>query len=253
MVYNNEIVSVIIPIYNSEKYLKETVESVLKQTYDKIEIVLIDDCSKDNSPEILKELSEKYNNIVFFLQTKNMGAAAARNKGMELASGRYIAFLDSDDLWYPKKIEKQIALMKEKKQSFSYTSYEMIDENKSVIIKKTKVLEHTKYKDLLKNTLIATPTVVIDRNSLGTINMPGRRTGQDYAYWLLLLRNGKIAYGIDEVLVTVKRRKSSLSKNKFQNLRDVWEVQVFQEKIPRVVVLFNMFCYILNTLKKRYF
>ena len=115
-------VSVITPVYNVEKYIDKTLESVFTQTYKDIEIVLVDDCSKDKSAQIIAKYQESHPEIVYFLQPQNMGAGAARNKALELASGQYVAFLDSDDLWLPEKTERQIKLMKEKCSPFSYAA-----------------------------------------------------------------------------------------------------------------------------------
>lgn len=251
-IYDNEMVSVIIPVYNSGRYITETLESALNQTYNNIEIILVDDCSKDNSREIIENFMNRHINIVYHLQEKNGGAALARNKALDLAKGRYVAFLDSDDLWHPEKIEKQLQLMKNKKIAFCYTAYEMVDGQGNVLKNKTKVIEKAEYKNLLKNTVISTPTVMIDRNLTGDLRMTNRRTGQDYAYWLLLLKEVKLAYGIDEPLVTVRRRNGSLSRNKFQNIVDVWEIQTKIENIPRVYALYNTGCYIINSLIKRW-
>lgn len=251
--FNNEMVSVIIPVYNSAKYIAETMRSAINQTYKNIEIVLVDDCSKDNSKEIIESFMNENNNIIYFQQEKNRGAALSRNKALDLAKGRYVAFLDSDDLWYPEKIEKQLHIMQEKNIAFCYTAYKIVDSKGSVIKNKTKIIERAEYKNLLKRTIISTPTVVIDRHLVGDLKMPNRRTGQDYAYWLLLLRNVKVAYGIDEALVTVRIRNGSLSKNKFQNVIDVWEIQRKNENITRINTFFNLVCYLLNTFIKRFF
>ena len=115
-------VSVITPIYNADKYLESTLESVFNQTYKNLEIVLVDDCSTDTSKAIIEKFMCKHSEIIYYCQPKNMGAGAARNKALELATGQYVAFLDSDDLWLPEKTEKQIQLMKKKNSPFSYAA-----------------------------------------------------------------------------------------------------------------------------------
>lgn len=252
--YNNKIVSVIIPVYNCEKYIGDTIESAISQTYKDIEIILVDDCSTDNVFDIIKYYENKYpKKIVYYKQEKNMGAAEARNTGLKIAKGRYVAFLDSDDLWHENKIEKQLKVMNKEHIAFCYTAYGMINGKGEVLKDKIKIIEKAQYKNILKKTVISTPTVVIDREIVGDLKMPNRRTGQDYAYWLLLLRNTKFAYGIDEALVTVRRREGSLSKNKFQNIKDVWEVQRNNESIPRRKALYNTVCYVKNSFLKRFF
>lgn len=245
------LVSVIIPMYNAEKYIKRAIDSVLHQTYYDYEILVIDDCSKDQSVRIVKELAQKDSRIKYYRQDKNLGAAKARNRGMTEAKGRYIAFLDSDDIWVKEKLKKQIAQMKKSGASFVFTAYDMINSHGEKIKGKVKIKECVTYQDLLTKTMISTPTVMFDRKKLGNREMPLRRTGQDYAFWLKLLHDTN-AYGLDEILVHVTRRNNSLSKNKIQNIKDIWEVQVVQEKIPKIRVVLHVVKYCIYTLKKRF-
>ena len=251
-IYVNKMVSVIIPVYNAEKYIGKTIESVINQTYTDIEIVLVDDCSKDNSSQIIKEYMKKHTNIVFYLQEKNAGVAVARNKALELAKGRFVAFIDSDDLWYHDKIEKQLELMKNKNAAICFTAIEMIDEDGQVVKQKRNVLEKVDYKFLLKNTMLATSSVIIDRNRTEKFEMPLVRSGQDYATWLLLMRHGIIAYGINEVLVKYRRSAQSLSSNKFKSIKQVWNTQTKNEKINILSATYNSFCFAINAFKKHY-
>ena len=243
-------VSVITPVYNVEKYRDNTLESIFAQTYKDIEIVLVDDCSKDNSAQIIAKYKEKHPEIIYFLQPKNMGAGAARNKALELASGQYVAFLDSDDLWLPKKTEKQIKLMNEKKSPFSYAAIEMMDEEGKTIKGKRNLKETCDYKYLLHNTIIATSSVIIDRSMLGDFRMPLRRGGQDYATWLSLLRNGAVACGINETLVRYRVGSNSLSSNKFKSIKQVWEIQTQDEHINKIAAAFHVGCFGFNAAKK---
>lgn len=251
--YTEGLVSVITPIYNAEKYLADTLNSVFAQDYKDIEIVLVDDCSKDNSAKIISEFQKSHPEIVYFLQEKNMGAGAARNKALELARGQYVAFLDSDDIWMPDKIGRQISLMKEKNSPFSYTAIEMMNENGRTTKGKRKLRETCDYKYLLHNTIIATSSVVADRGVLGDFRMPLRRGGQDYATWLMLLRGGAVACGINEALVRYRVASGSLSSNKFKSIKQVWEIQTQDEKINKFKALFNIACFTFNALKKYLF
>lgn len=243
-------VSVITPVYNVEKYIDKTLESIFAQTYKDIEIVLVDDCSKDNSAQIIAKYKEKHPEIIYFLQPKNMGAGAARNKALELASGQYVAFLDSDDFWLPKKTEKQIKLMKKKKSPFSYAAIEMMDEEGKTIKGKRNLKETCDYKYLLHNTIIATSSVIVDRSMLGDFRMPLRRGGQDYATWLSLLRNGAVACGINETLVRYRVGSNSLSSNKFKSIKQVWEIQTQDEHINKIAAAFHVGCFGFNAAKK---
>lgn len=248
--YADNKVSVIIPVYNAEKYISRTLDSVFSQTYKDIEIVLVDDCSKDASARIIAGYQKMHPEVVYHLQEKNLGAGAARNKALELASGRYVAFLDSDDLWYPKKIERQLLLMKKKHTPFSYTAIEMIDEKGVRIKPKRNIKEKCDYNYLLHNTVIATSSVVVDRKYFGDFRMPLRRGGQDYATWLMLLRDGTVAYGINKTYVKYRVSKGSLSSNKFKSIKQVWEIQTKDEKINKISAIFHVCCFTLNALKK---
>ncbi len=248
--YVEGLVSVIMPIYNAEKYLDNTLESIFSQDYENIEIVLVDDCSKDGSATVIMNLQKTHPEIVYFLQEKNMGAGAARNKALELAKGQYVAFLDSDDLWLPGKISRQIELMRSTNSPFSYTAIEMMDEKSETIKGKRNIKETCDYKYLLHNTIIATSSVVIDRTVLGDFRMPLRRGGQDYATWLMLLRDGAVARGINETLVRYRVASGSLSSNKFKSIKQVWEIQTQDEGINKISVAFHVLCFGFNAFKK---
>lgn len=248
--YTQGLVSVIMPIYNAEKYLPETLNSIFDQDYENIEIVLVDDCSRDDSAKIISEYQKSHPEIIYYLQEKNMGAGAARNKALELARGQYAAFLDSDDIWLPQKISKQIQLMQETKSPFSYAAIEMMDENGQTIKDKRNIKETCDYRYLLHNTIIATSSVVVDRTVLGDFRMPLRRGGQDYATWLMLLRGGAVAHGINEVLVRYRVASGSLSSNKFKSIKQVWQIQTQDERINKFSAAFHVLCFAFNAFKK---
>ncbi len=241
------LVSVIIPVYNSERFIAKTIDSVLSQTYTNIEIIIVDDCSTDSSKQIIENYLNK--SIIYFRQPTNQGAAVARNKALELAKGQYVAFLDSDDLWKSNKLEKQISFMKNNNVSFCFLAIEMIDLNGNIVKRKRNVKDKVTYDYLLKNTMIPTSSVVIDRNKVGNFQMPLIRGGQDYATWLMLLRNN-IAYGINEALVQYRIGHSSLSSNKFKSIKQVWNIQTRQEKINKIKAVINLFCFGFNAMKK---
>lgn len=248
--YHNKTVSVIMPVYNAARFVADTVESAATQTYKDIEIVLVDDCSKDNSAEIIAELQKKFPNIVYHKQEKNQGAAVARNTALNLAKGRYVAFLDSDDLWMPDKIERQLELMQNENCPFCYAAIDFIDEAGNITKGKRHIKETCDYDYLLHNTIIATSTVVVDRNIMGNFQMPLRRGGQDYATWLLLLRDGIVARGINDVLSHYRISSNSLSSNKWKSIRQVWQIQTQDEKICKVSAAYHVCCFIWNALKK---
>lgn len=248
--YIEDLVSVIMPTYNASRYVGQALESVFAQTYHKLEIVIVDDHSSDNSVEIIEKCKKEHPEICFFPLEKNMGAGYARNKALEYANGQYVAFLDCDDEWMPDKLKRQVECIKEKGTSFCYAAIEMMDEEGKTIKKKRNIRETCDYKYLLHNTIIATSSVIVDRSAVGDFRMHLRRGGQDYATWLNLLRDGTVAYGINEVLVRYRVTSNSLSSNKLASIRQVWEVQTQDEKINKIAALFHVCCFILNALKK---
>lgn len=248
--YVKGLVSVITPVYNCEKYIEKTLNSVFSQTYQEIEIVLVDDQSKDRSAEIIKELQKTHQNIVYYLQPENKGAGHARNKALELAQGQYVAFLDADDMWKPEKIEKQVGLLREKNGGFCFTAIEMIDGSDKVIKTKRKVREKIDYNFLLSNTMIPTSGVMIDRIIKGDFRMHLRRGGQDYATWLRLLRDGSVAYGIDEALVGYRIDGESLSSNKMKSIGQIWEIQTQDEGISKFAAAWHIVKWCWNSVKK---
>lgn len=251
--FNNRTVSVIIPVYNKEDYIKDCVESILRQSYRDVEIILVDDCSTDNSPNIISELISENDNIIYYRQPKNQGAAVARNIAISLASGRYVAFLDADDLWLPNKLEMQLNFMKENNAAFSCTALECI--NKYGITQGS--IRHVKkiitYRLILTNTMIATSTVIVDREIVGDFRMPLRRGGQDYATWLSLMKDNVPCWGLDKILTQYRVLDNSLSSNKFKSIRQVWEIQTHDENINRILVFKNLIFFIINAIKKHYF
>lgn len=248
--YICNLVSVITPVYNDDKYIVRALDSVFAQTYKDIEIVLVDDNSKDRSAEIIKKYQRTHPEIVYYLQPRNMGAGHARNKALELASGQYVAFLDADDMWKPDKIEKQVKLLKEKKGAFCFTAIEMIDGDDKIIKEKRKIKEVVDYKFLLSNTMIPTSGVMVDRCVKGDFRMHLRRGGQDYATWLKLLRDGSKAYGIDEALVGYRIDGESLSSNKIKSIAQIWEIQTKDEGIGKITAGWNIVRWCWNSVKK---
>ena len=248
--YIKDLVSVITPVYNVEKYIERTLQSVFNQTYKKIEIILVDDRSTDKSAELIKKVQEDHPEIVYYLQPKNMGAGYARNKALELAKGQYVAFLDADDCWKPRKVEKQVKLLKRKNGSFCFTAIEMIDGNDNVIKGKRKVNNVIDYQFLLSNTMIPTSGVMVDRKIKGDFRMHIRRGGQDYATWLKLLRDGTKAYGINEALVRYRIDGASLSSNKLKSIQQIWEIQTQEEKISKVAAAWHIVRWCWNSVKK---
>ncbi len=248
----NPIVSVITPVYNSEKYIEKTINSVRNQTFDKFEMILVDDCSNDNSQKIIENIMQKDDRIRYILLEKNSGAAVARNTGIAAAKGRFISFLDSDDVWKSNKLEHQLNFMKSDKYAFTYTAFETITEDNKIIQSRVLVPEKLNYTQLLKNTAIACSTVIIDRNSVGDFRMPLVRKGQDTATWLQLLRESvDTAYGLNEVLSSYRNVKGSISDDKLGALKRTWNTYRNIEQLPLSKTVYYFSWYVLNAIKKR--
>lgn len=244
------LVSIITPMYNSGKFIRNTIESVLNQTYEDWEMIIVDDCSKDESPEIVKSYTKKDERIKYIRVSENKGVSNARNVALKNASGRYIAFLDSDDIWEITKLEKQIRFMKEKNCAISFTSYELINEENQKLNKVVGVPKSVDYKTLLKGNVLGCLTVVIDKSKLNfDIKMSGVRH-EDYVLWLSILKRGYIAYGLDEVLAQYRKSLTSLSGNKIKSAMWTWNIYRNIEKIPLHKSIYYFVNYSINGIKK---
>lgn len=247
----DSLVSVITPSYNSSRYIGEAIQSVLAQTYTNWEMIIVDDCSVDHSLEIIHGFVQKDSRIKVLSTETNMGAAAARNKAIEHAKGRYIAFLDSDDQWFPEKLEKQLRFMQDNDYSFSFSNYTIMDEDGHSTEKVVHVPESIDYKGLLKNTIIGCLTVMLDTEKISPIRMPEIRTRQDFALWLNILKRGHIAFGIPEVLAKYRVGKGSISSNKLKAAKRNWAIYREMEGLGFFYSTWCFMNYVYNAVKKR--
>ncbi len=224
---DNELVSIIVPVYNVEKYIVETMESVRRQSYPCWELLLVEDVSTDRTRQVIQDYLNRVedNRIRLICQSENKGAAHARNLGLLQAQGRYIAYLDADDLWEPKKLERELAFMREKNAAFAFTGYEFADENGRGLGKVVRVPETLSYREALKNTTIFTTTVMFDtaRIDKSLLEMPIIKS-EDTALWWKVLKRGYTAYGLDENLVKYRRAGKTLSSNKLEAIRRIWNL-----------------------------
>lgn len=212
----NPLVSIITPVYNAEKFISQTIQSVLSQTYSNWELILVDDVSKDNSLQIISTFTEVHKNILLFKNDKNSGAAITRNRGMEEAKGKYIAFLDADDVWFPIKLEKQIGMMEAKHLDVSFSSYNLMDANGVLLGKKVKALEQLSYRKLLKCNYVGNLTGVYNIQTLGKIYTKNLRKRQDWLLWLAAVKKTKQpVLGIQEALANYRLQPDSMSANKY--------------------------------------
>lgn len=237
-----ELVSIIVPVYNANKYIEATVKTVQEQSYENWELLLVDDGSTDGSTETIKRIVEAdvTNRIVPLFPEEHGSAARARNFGLEHAKGRYIAFLDADDLWEKDKLTEELSFMKEKEAGFVFTGYEFADANGKGTGKVVKVPETLSYKQALKNTTIFTSTVLIDLEKIdrSLVMMPEMKS-EDTATWYKILRNGNLAYGLDKNLVKYRRVAQSLSSNKLEAIRRIWNLYRKAEKLSVVYSAYN--------------
>jgi len=238
----NDLISIVVPVYNAANYVKETVMSVINQTYENWELLLVDDGSTDGSGEIIKTLEKEDNTgrIKVLLPKEHGTAAKARNYGISHAGGRYIAFLDADDLWDEHKLEKQMQFMQTKQAGFVFTGYEFADAKGKGLGKIVRVPETLSYKQALKNTTIFTSTVLIDTTIVKKelVFMPEIKS-EDTATWYQILRNGHKAYGLDENLVKYRRVANSLSSNKVEAIRRIWNLYRKAEKLSLIYSAYN--------------
>jgi len=248
---NKPLISVITPVYNAERYILETMDSVLNQTFTDFEYLLIDDFSPDNSAEIIKEYQKRDSRIKYIKLNENSGAAVARNTGIEHAQGRYVAFIDSDDKWYPTKLEKQLKYMEEENKAFTYTKFELINDDGSLKKEAAQIPEKFNYSALLKNTAIACSTVMLDTSIITDVKMPLVRKGQDTATWLKILRTHDYAYLVDETLNQYRSVEGSLSSNKIQALKRTWNTYRNIEKLPLPKACYYFTAYCFNAVKRR--
>ena len=242
---NDSFVSVIMPSFNSEKHIKQAVESVLNQTYQNWELLISDDGSTDSTREIIEQCIKVDERIKLFKLSENSGAGMARNNSIKLSKGRFIAFLDSDDVWLPQKLEKQIQFMLESNCYLSYTSYTKIEENGDVR-GDVSIPPKVRYKDLLNTNVIATLTAIYDSKEIGKTYMNSLKKRQDYCLWLAILKKVDFAMGIDEVLAKYRVSTSSLSGDKWSAMAYQWKVYRDIEKIGLLKSIYHFIHYAIN-------
>ena len=243
---NSPLVSIIMPSFNSSQTIVETITSIKCQTYDNWELLITDDCSTDLTISLINEIRLGDERIKLFINEKNSGAAVSRNNSINAAQGEFIAFLDSDDLWEENKLESQLNWMLQNDNiSFSFTAYQLINENGHLLNKVVDLQGNGKsfsYRDMLfKKATLGCSTVMLRRSAFREIQMPLIRTGQDYALWLNLLKNSAEAYLHNEVLTKYRIMPDSISRNKLKKSKRQWQIYREIEKLP---VWYAVICFI---------
>ena len=244
-----EKVSIIVPMYNAEKFIGKTIESVLAQTYQNWEMLIMNDVSTDNSLAIVSLYAKKDERIKIVNTEKNVGVVKGRNFLIDLASGKYIAFLDADDYWHNEKLEKQIKFMKEKNASISCTEYTRVKENEEkindVIIK-----EEISYNDMLKNNYLGCLTVIYDAEKIGKRYFKELEKNEDYVLWLEIVKDVNTIYGLKENLAYYRVLDNSRSSNKVKTAKVRWEIYRKIEKLSLLKSLYYFLHYAIRAVLK---
>lgn len=243
------VVSIITPAFNCAQFINQTIDSVLAQTFIDWEMVVVDDCSQDDTLRSVSARANRDDRIRWARSPKNQGPGPTRNQAMSMSRGRYIAFLDGDDTWDARKLELQLAFMRRHECGFSFTGYRVSDQSGRTLGHLGPVPPEVRYLDLLKDNRIGCLTVMIDRAKMGDVRFPSLRTNQDFALWLSLLRNGVTARGIDEDLATYRIVGTSNTRNKIKSARNVWRVYRAQP-LPLATTVWLYAHYVLNGTRK---
>lgn len=243
-----ELVSIVTPMFNAQKFIRASIQSVRAQTYQNWELIIADDCSTDDSRRIVREFARADSRIKLLALKKNSGVAAARNTAIRAARGRFIAFLDSDDLWQPYKLERHIAFMRACGAKFSYTAYNKFDEHEAGDVsaphRMVPVPERVGYPELLRSNVIGCSTVIYDTHAIPKHYM--RSAGhEDYILWLKLLKKYGIAHGLNQPLTAYRVRADSVSGKKLKAARFQWHIYQHVEKLPlwKSVIYFLSYAY----------
>ena len=246
--HSEPLVSIIMPMYNSERYIEDSIKSVIEQTYSNWELIIVDDHSTDQSYDLAKSLADHDPRIKHQQMQTNSGVAKVRNNGLSLALGKYIAFLDSDDIWLPSKLEKQIALMEKENLFLSYTSYATINE-KNETTGMFHVKKRVTYNDMLKTSTIGTLTTVYNAEKLGKYYFQDIGH-EDYVMKLQILKDIDYAGGIEEPLAKYRMTNNGLSGNKFKTALWQWKIYRDSEQLSMMKSLYYFIHYVYFGLKK---
>lgn len=245
------LVSVIMPSFNAERFIAEAIDSVISQTVEDWELIIVDDASTDATAAIAAAYQRRDPRIRLIAQTTNQGAASARNRGLDDARGKLIAFIDSDDIWYPEKTAKQVAALERRQADIAYTAYERVRDRglRNAIVS---VPDKIEYHTLLHNCIIGCSTSLVRRATCGAVRMPLLKRRHDHGYWLELLRDGsRTAIGLNEILVTYRLHRGSLSANKVVAAAYSWKLLRSVERFPVGKSLWFFGRYTLHHLKAR--
>ncbi|MBF0705383.1 glycosyltransferase family 2 protein [Alkalihalobacillus hwajinpoensis] len=242
-------ISIIMPSYNCENFIEDAIRSVIEQTYKQWELIVIDDGSVDNTNRIIEKLSNTDSRIRFYINDENQGVSATRNKGLSLAVGDWIAFLDSDDMWEKTKLEKQMLHARNSKSEFLFTGSSFINESGEYYQGEFKVPELVDYRKLKKHNVISCSSVLIKKRYFDDVKMENDDIHEDYAVWLKVLKSNTVAHGINEPLLIYRISRKSKSGNKIKTIKMTYKVYRFIGINP-ISSLYYMVSHILGSIKK---
>ena len=247
-----DLISVIIPYYKKRNFVKDTILSVISQSYDSLEILIINDDSNLNDLEFLQKISKLDKRIKIINNNKRLGAGLSRNKGIEQSNGKYIAFIDADDTWAPDKLKEQMSFMKRNNYQISHTSYFIVNEKKKIIGQR-KARDLLSINEVLKSCDIGLSTVIIEKKVIVKTNtkFPQLVTKEDFVFWLSLLKINYKFYAFDSNLTNWTNSKNSLSSNTIQKLFDGFKVYNYYMNFNIIKSFYYLICLGLNYLKKK--
>ena len=245
-----QLASIILPYYNKRNFIKKSIKSILDQSFKNFELIIVYDDQDKKDLQLIKSIIKKDRRIKLIINKKNLGAGESRNKGIKFSKGNYICFIDADDKWKKKKLEKQIEFMKDNNYLVSHTSYEMInDKSKKIGFRKAKNFGN--FKELLKSCDIGLSTVVIKKSVFKkNLRFPNLKTKEDFVLWLKILKSGNSIYGLDQNLASWTRTKNSLSSSTFQKLKDSYRLYNHYMKFNIVKSLIYTFILSINFILK---
>ena len=243
------LVSVIIPYFKKKEYIEKTLESILNQTFKDFELIIIYDDDDLQEYNFLVNICNGIEKIKIIKNSKNLGAGVSRNIGIKNSSGKFFAFIDADDLWLPKKLDKQISFMTKNNIEFCFCGYQKKLLNKNIEVKTDK--NELNYNDLINSNVIGLSTVVLKKNIIEENLFPKLKTQEDYAAWLKLIKKNK-AYNLQETLVIWNKSSNSLSSNFFQKISDAFKVYYFYENFSIIKSIYCLIKLSLNSLRRKF-
>ena len=247
-----DLVSAIIPYFKKKNFIDQSISSVLNQSYSNIEIIIVYDDEEKSDLEYLRKIYNSNKKIKILVNEKNIGAGFSRNRGIREAKGKYVCFIDSDDIWKKEKIENQLNYMKKNNYKISHTSYEIIND-KNEIIGNRKAKDFYNVKDILTSCDIGLSSVILDKGLINDqIQFSNLKTKEDFVLWLKILKSKVTIGGLDENLLLWRKTKNSLSSSTIQKLFDGFRVYKIYMGFNLIFSIYYLFCLSLNFLKKKF-